>query len=277
MPLPTAAPLAAIQVTGTGATLQASVNARGNQAAVRFEYGLDETYGATAAAAPDSVSGNDDQVASAAISGLRPETTYHFRVVAECPGGVIRGPDATFTTGPGGLPPVFAGYAIATPWQTAATVSSRKLLARASDPDGGPLSVTAAGPASAAGGSAVLQADGILYTPPAGFSGADSFAVTIGDSEGSSVTGTVTVTVGEPPSPGGVPPILNPPRVTILPGGEAEVRFHGIPGRSYRLQRSTDMIAWRTIFVVTAGENGIITFNDENAPRPSAYYRLATP
>ena len=55
---------------------------------------------------------------------------------------------------------------MSTPCQTAASLSLGKLLAKAADADGDARSVTAAGPASAQGGTAVLQGGSILYTPP---------------------------------------------------------------------------------------------------------------
>ena len=56
-----------------------------------------------------------------------------------------------------------------------------------------------------------------------------------------------------------------------------EIRFHGIPGRSYQIQRSTDLASWSTIATVTANSTGGMVFIDENPPQPSAYYRLALP
>ena len=41
----------------------------------------------------------------AAIGGLAPDTTYHFRLVAENSGGVAYGDDQTFTTAAHGEPP----------------------------------------------------------------------------------------------------------------------------------------------------------------------------
>jgi hypothetical protein len=59
---------------------------------------------------------------------------------------------------------------VSTAYETVAGISLGKLLAKAADADGGALSVTAAGPASAEGGTAVLGST-LLDTPPTGFSG----------------------------------------------------------------------------------------------------------
>jgi len=49
----------------------------------------------------------------ATITGLRPETTYHFRALAMNPGGVAYGTDQTFSTPP--LPRVLGIGALAGP------------------------------------------------------------------------------------------------------------------------------------------------------------------
>ena len=170
--------------------------------------------------------------------------------------------------------PAFGGYAFGTRFQTSATVSLAKLLAKASDPSGDALSVTAAGLASAQGGTAVLQVSGIVYTPPAGFSGTDTFSVTITDALGAATSGTVTATVGLPATAGGQ--TGNPPIVTVL-GGQIGLTFQGIPGRSYQIQRSTDLSTWATITSVTANSSGTMIYTDASPPQPSAYYRIAIP
>ena len=52
----------------------------------------------TVPASPASASGKNDTAVSAAISGLTPGTTYHYRTVASSYGGIVRGADLTFTT-----------------------------------------------------------------------------------------------------------------------------------------------------------------------------------
>jgi alpha-tubulin suppressor-like RCC1 family protein len=95
-PLQSARSVAAIAVTGTGATLRGSVNANGNSVAMSFEYGLDTRYGDVAAAG--TASGTSDTAVNALVSGLTPGTTYHFRTVASGIGGTVSGADLTFTT-----------------------------------------------------------------------------------------------------------------------------------------------------------------------------------
>jgi hypothetical protein len=176
--------------------------------------------------------------------------------------------------GTGNQPPTFSGYSFSTPWQTPASLSLTKLLTSAADPDGHALVVSAAGPASAEGGTATLQAGSILYTPPASFSGADSFPVTISDELGAAVVGTVAVMVGPAPGNGG-DSVTNPAQITNHPDGKKDLLFQGIPGRTYRIERSTDMTAWTTIATVAASPTGQVTFTDEDPPPGSAFYRIA--
>ncbi|MCU0781771.1 MAG: cadherin-like beta sandwich domain-containing protein, partial [Akkermansiaceae bacterium] len=96
---PLAETLAATGVSDTTATLRGNASGNGSQASVSFEYGLDTNYGTTAAAMPATVSGNTATAVAAALTGLLPGTTYHFRTVASGAGGTVRGGDRTFTTG----------------------------------------------------------------------------------------------------------------------------------------------------------------------------------
>jgi DNA-binding beta-propeller fold protein YncE len=88
--------------TATSATLNAKVNPFGQQTAYHFEYGESVAYGKTAPAGAEDVAGNGYayRIASHAITGLRPATTYHYRLVAHNASGPSSTADATFTTPP---------------------------------------------------------------------------------------------------------------------------------------------------------------------------------
>ena len=179
-------------------------------------------------------------------------------------------------TGYGNTAPSFAGYQVATSYQTATAVALVKLLTKASDADGDALSVSLPAAATANGGTVVMQTGSILYTPPTGFAGADTFALTLSDARGAASAGTVSVSVGPPPAAGGTNP-ANPPKLSVLTNGNIEVRFQGIPGQIYQIQRSPDLSQWITLFTGAANGVGTLTFTDTNPPVPSGYYRLATP
>lgn len=95
---PTAMTNAATSVTGTGATLNGTVNANGASTTVTFEYGLTTSYGTTVTAAQSPVTGDSNTAVSKAITGLSDGTTYHYRVVGQNSQGTTNGADMTFTT-----------------------------------------------------------------------------------------------------------------------------------------------------------------------------------
>lgn len=195
----------------------------------------------------------------------------HTFITVGVNGSIWQSGDVT-PTGSSNTAPTFAGYAIATPYETAAAVSHGKLLTAAADANGDALFVTAAGTASAQGGTASLLTGMVLYTPPAGFSGTDTIPVIITDARGGTVAGTITVTVQSNTGIG-----TNPPTITMLPSGSAKIDFQGIPGRSYEVQRSTDLTVWQTIATPTADVHGAVVFIDETPPPGSAFYRMRKP
>lgn len=81
----------------TAATLSGALNTRGSATTAHFEYGPSPAYGASTPPQtyPSSVG---DIPISAALTGLQPNTTYHFRLVAGNEEGVTATPNATFAT-----------------------------------------------------------------------------------------------------------------------------------------------------------------------------------
>ena len=183
---------------------------------------------------------------------------------------------AAFSFSPPNQPPVFAGFSAATNYQTPVTLVLAKILARASDPDGDAISITAVGQGSA-GGSATLQAQTLVYTPPAGFSGSETVPITLTDGRGASTEAFITLNVAEQTVSGQGSLATNPPRIQALPGGPIAISFQGIPGRVYRIERSTNLDDWQSLGSVTASPSGLIEFTDNDPPSPSGYYRLAIP
>ena len=68
-------------MTRSSATLNGTVNAYCLSTTVTFRYGLTTGYGSTVTADQSPVTGNSDTAVSKAITGLTPNTTYHYRVV----------------------------------------------------------------------------------------------------------------------------------------------------------------------------------------------------
>ncbi|MEI7848932.1 MAG: choice-of-anchor Q domain-containing protein [Chloroflexota bacterium] len=88
----------ATSISGTGTTLNGTINANdSDNLTITFNYGTTTSYGTTVAATPSTVSGMGDVAISKTLTGLNPNTTYHFRVVGTGT-GTTNGSDATFTT-----------------------------------------------------------------------------------------------------------------------------------------------------------------------------------
>jgi len=96
--LPSASTDACTGIGPTVATLNGTANANGFSTTVWFEYGTTTSYGTTLAATPSPITGSSNTTISAAISGLLPNTLYHYRVKTSNCGGTVDGNDQTFTT-----------------------------------------------------------------------------------------------------------------------------------------------------------------------------------
>jgi hypothetical protein len=110
---------------------------------------------------------------------------------------------ASITITPVNDPPAAADDVTSTPYRSTVTVD---VLANDSDVDGDSLSVIAL--TQPAHGTAALVPAGVRYVPSA-FSGADAFTYTLSDGQGGAAVGTVTLTVGAPPSVSVVPLALS--------------------------------------------------------------------
>src|SRR5207249_2559995 len=86
-------------ITQTGATLNATVNPNGATVSeCQFEYGATEAYGSSVPCSSSPGSGSSPVAVSASLSGLAPNTSYHFRISATNAGGTSKGSDRSFTT-----------------------------------------------------------------------------------------------------------------------------------------------------------------------------------
>jgi uncharacterized protein (TIGR02145 family) len=96
---PTATTNTSSSNSNTTATLNGTVNANGFSTTVTFEYGLTTSYGSTITASPSPVTGSSNTAVNAGLTGLTPNTLYHYRVTAvNCSPTTINGGDQTFTT-----------------------------------------------------------------------------------------------------------------------------------------------------------------------------------
>lgn len=94
---PSAATGSAEAITGTTATLTATLSARGAATTYRFQYGTSTSYGLTTAEATVAA-GATNATVKVPITGLTLGTRYHFRITATNAAGTTNGADRTFTT-----------------------------------------------------------------------------------------------------------------------------------------------------------------------------------
>jgi hypothetical protein len=153
-------------------------------------------------------------------------------------------------------------------------VSVATLLGNDSDADGNPIAFVSASATSANGGIITSNNNSIFYTPPAGYTNADSFTYQITDGQGGTATGTVTVNVRSDNGPS--PNLI----ITSLGNGSFRVRFHGIYGRTYRIQSTEDLDNpnWVSLGSATANEFGVFDFVDTlPSGSPVRFYRSIYP
>ena len=103
--------------TASGATLRGSVTPFGASTHYHFEYGTTTAYGFQAPAGHEAVAGKGQAPLLVAqnVTGLQPETTYHYRLVAENEAGQTPGDDRTFATTAGAGGALDRAYELVSP------------------------------------------------------------------------------------------------------------------------------------------------------------------
>jgi len=172
-----------------------------------------------------------------------------------------------FALGP--APPVPGAMGLGATENQSVSLPAAKLLAIATSPNGGALSITDLSATSAQGGTVTLGGGLVTYTPPAGFVGSDSFGYTLSDGV-ASAQGTVSVTVR-----GANEQSQN--QLSIATSGScAVVYFVGIPAVSYVVQWAPSATGPWTDFspAIAAGTTGLFSYSDCTSPMPpSRFYR----
>jgi hypothetical protein len=147
------------------------------------------------------------------------------------------------------------------------------LLANCSDADGDTLNLTVS---SASASNVPIRVSGgwVFYTPPAGFTNADSFTYSVTDGQGGSATGTVTVAIEADNSQS------QNLTITDLGNGSVLIQGSGIPGYTYRLQSSDTAgpFNWSDIpgGSVTADITGAFQYTDTPGGQ-TRFYRTVYP
>jgi hypothetical protein len=145
------------------------------------------------------------------------------------------------------------------------------LIPNDTDADGDILALQGFSATTTAGGTVASSDDLLIYTPPAGFVGIDTFTYTVNDGVwgGVSTPGTVSITVGNPSVDPPVALALN------LVGGDIVASFTGTPGGAYILQRSTTLGGWVDIATENASPAGLVEITDPDPPAGKAFYRIS--
>jgi len=168
-------------------------------------------------------------------------------------------------------PPTASNLAAATTQNHSMSIPVEKFLLLSSDPDGDAL-VLSFSATSTNGGPVSLGGGSVTYAPFTNFIGADRFSYTVNDGRGGTGSAFVLIEVRATNQVSGnmFPPVA-------IPGGYS-VSFAGISGRSYTLQRATNLSGpWTTLGSVTVGSYGIGMYDDTNSPPVSAFYRTIYP
>ncbi|GEM_PF-4676164 len=98
---PSATTNGATNINSTSATLNGTVNANGASTIVTFSYGKSASYGSTITASQSPISGKSATNVNATLTGLTPNTEYHYQVNAGNCKGSKSGSDELFTTSSG--------------------------------------------------------------------------------------------------------------------------------------------------------------------------------
>jgi len=148
------------------------------------------------------------------------------------------------------------------------------LLGNDSDADGDTISIVSFDVASTNGAVITRAGDWIHYAPAARLTLADSFGYTIADSRGVTTRGTVLVVVRNDGLPS------QNLAITDRGDGSYLIRFDGIPGITYRIERNEDLDnpLWVQLGSATADAFGVFQFIDTPPiGSPRRYYRSVYP
>jgi hypothetical protein len=94
---PTVVTEPASEIGRTSATFNGTVNAEGFASKYHYEFGVEPTYGSSTPEI-DAGSGNTAEASPGPVTGLVPNTTYHYRIVGLNASGSILGEDKELTT-----------------------------------------------------------------------------------------------------------------------------------------------------------------------------------
>ena len=136
-------------------------------------------------------------------------------------------------------------------------VKLASLLGFCADADADPLTLTVS-PVSAGGATVRVSGGWVFYMAKAGLTTADSFTYTVSDGWGGTAAATVTVALKASP------PETRNVSIQTLGNGTLKLVFSGIPGRTYTIQYTDDLVHpnWQTLGPATADTVGLYQYVD---------------
>jgi len=268
-PPPSVITTAATGIGATLATLNGTINANNLNATASFEYGLTVAYGSVAAATPATATGYSVTGISAAITGLSPATTYHFRAKGVNTSGTNYGTDLTFSTG---CPIPSAAGAITGPAGVCSTGTGYVFTV--------PIIANATNYVWSLPAGAIITAGANTNTITVSFpSGAVSGNVTV---TGTSIcgSGTVSSPLAVTVNPLPIPAITGPANVCISSSGNVYTTQTGMTGYTWTVSAGGNITAGAasssiTVTWTTSGAKTVtVTYTNANgcaAATPSSY------
>jgi len=169
--------------------------------------------------------------------------------------------------------PVAANDEAATTADVPVPLLIAKLVGNDSDADGDALTFELLGSVTEQRGTVdIVGTNVVVYIPNPGLVGTDSFRYRVTDPYGGWAEATVVVTVRA--STTHSPPIV---WIEPAPDGSVSLKLLGIPGRSYTVQWSFDLLYWSFLMTATAGPTGEIDVTDRAADPSRRFYRIVYP
>lgn len=141
------------------------------------------------------------------------------------------------------------------------------LLTNDYDVDGDPLTVVDSSRVCANGGYLTMTTTNFIYRPPSHPTNQDNFAYVIDDGKGGEAVATVTLMFNTPTN------TLQLDTTGIQNTG-AKLSMMAVPGRTYQILTSTNLINWTLMNTVTATPTGLLEILDTNAKNnPKRFYK----
>jgi hypothetical protein len=164
--------------------------------------------------------------------------------------------------------PISSGFGATTPQNQPLSITFASLLAPVSDPEGSPINLLSVSTTSTNGAPVVSSATEVVYTPKAGFVGADRFDYVVSDSHGAMSTLPAQIAVLTPGT------TVNTVQALVVTASAVSFNFTGLPGRTYVVQRAASLASpWITVGTLTIQPDGSGNYADPSPPKDAAFYR----